>query len=1077
MKLLRLTVSDFAAIAKVDVEFSEGLNVLYGPNDLGKSTLAEAIRLALLLPHTSSHIEEFVPWSGGRDPIVELTFQTEPQRIWRVRKEFRRGGPCLLRESKNGVDFDDVVRGRAVDGKVRELLQWGLAEPGGTGGSRGLPTSFLATALLSTQSDVTAVLNESLQGDATGTGKDRVAAALQAVAQDPLFVNLLRETQARRDEAYTNTGAKKTAKGSVFKVAAERVKAARDERDDLQRLVDDSEGVETDLRELAATRTRHEAALAEAVDRLATLQLLAVQATEFADATQQVAHARADVERIEGMYKAVEDTERVVANHALARDAAEQALKAAQIREVDAESALKLAEESAQATRSDPAMSDTVARQSLELRRAAADNEADAAQRLIERLTAVRVLADNASAAELENRTRQVEAERARTSHAEGVASERQTVDDLKRVELLERVLDSRAADQALAVAQEGVEKFTALQARLDLEVAERQRLAELRSTIVVPAANVLAQMRRLDVALATARATLNVGLAVTIMPVGEIGMTVRKDALASELMATTRPIEIEADTEIDIDIANVAMVHIRGGRREAQDTARALTGRWASEVVPHLTAAKVKDLDGLTARAGEAQELEVGIKGLDTALESLRTQISSVVTSPEALTQAFERASACRAALGDSLPEHLTAELAALGADPSSSLRKRSRLLSEKLDAMRAQSGISATACTLAEERGRRQQMVLDTAVTVRDAALAVFPEGLLAGLTAAQSALTGALAEQKAIISELAALESTIAAQKARNEAVVHEVRAALEAARTAVEAMRAELTNAITQYASHDGRLQELRRLRDTQDLDGARSQFRERSERLAVVLVPERMVSEREVAEARNVEAEVMTDLEGVEAAIQRAHGALAQVGGAVARERLRDANEAYELAERQERETEADSDAWKLLLEQMKDADAAQASNLGQVLAPAIASRFEALTQQRYESVVLTSQLGTEGVLVGGEVRAAERMSVGTREQLSTLYRLALAEYLKTTVVLDDQLVQSDETRMEWFRGLLSDKARNFQIIVFTCRPGDYLSESAMVPAGDEIHFDTDGGMARAFDLGRAIRRG
>ena len=54
---------------------------------------------------------------------------------------------------------------------------------------------------------------------------------------------------------------------------------------------------------------------------------------------------------------------------------------------------------------------------------------------------------------------------------------------------------------------------------------------------------------------------------------------------------------------------------------------------------------------------------------------------------------------------------------------------------------------------------------------------------------------------------------------------------------------------------------------------------------------------------------------------------------------------------------------------------MKEADAAQASNLGQTLAPAIAGRFEELTQKRYENVRLTAQLGTEGVVVGGAVRA------------------------------------------------------------------------------------------------------
>ena len=82
----------------------------------------------------------------------------------------------------------------------------------------------------------------------------------------------------------------------------------------------------------------------------------------------------------------------------------------------------------------------------------------------------------------------------------------------------------------------------------------------------------------------------------------------------------------------------------------------------------------------------------------------------------------------------------------------------------------------------------------------------------------------------------------------------------------------------------------------------------------------------------------------------------------------------------------------------------------------------------------------------------------------------------MAEYLSTTVVLDDQLVQSDGTRMDWFRALLTDKAHSFQIIVFTCRPGDYLTAEAVVPIGTDVHLDTEGGFVRAVDLSRALRR-
>src|SRR5271170_3405497 len=263
--------------------------------------------------------------------MVELTFETEQQRIWRVRKEFRKDGAALLQESKNGKDFDDVERARKVDGRLRDLLRWGIPEPGGSGGGRGLPTSFLATALLSTQSDVTAVLADSLQGDPSGTGRELIAAALQAVAQDPLFTAILRATQSRYDEAYTDRGAKKRAKGSVLQVAAVRVNDARVEREDLQKLVEDSEGVENQLREFTSKRDDREEAVAVATAQFATAQRLAAQAADLNEADGLVSAAREEVLRIQKIIADVDAAERSVGELGRGLEAAEQALKVAQL--------------------------------------------------------------------------------------------------------------------------------------------------------------------------------------------------------------------------------------------------------------------------------------------------------------------------------------------------------------------------------------------------------------------------------------------------------------------------------------------------------------------------------------------------------------------------------------------------------------------------------------------------------------------------------------------------------------------------------------------------------------------------
>ena len=808
MKLHRLRVIDFAAIREADIEFGPGLNVLYGPNDLGKSTLADAIRLALLLPHTSSHIEEYVPWTGGRDPIVEMTFETEPQRIWRVRKQFRTGGTALLQESKNGVDFDDVERARKVDGKLRDLLRWGIPEPGGAGGSRGLPTSFLATVLLSTQSDVTSVLNDSLQDDASGTGREWIAAALQAVAQDPLFVALLRATQGRRDEAYTDKGAKKTAKGSVFKAAADRLNEVRNEKEALQKLVDDSEGVENQLRDLTARRGQREEAVATATERLATLERLAAEAADLAEAVEQVGLAREEVLRIQRIGSDVDAAARSVQDLSGKVEQAEQTLKAAEGQQTEAATALEAAEEAVRAAGSDPAMTDTVARQRLELRKAAADQASREAQQYIDGAIGAQKLVDAVVTVEREHRAHQAEADGARATLADATVKQLAIDDQLRSVDVLERALDARTADEQAAAAQADVDKDAVLRARLKMGTDEREALARRRAAMTVPASAALVPMRRLATDRAAARGALNVGLVVTVTPRVLLDLRVQKDGTAANPVSSAKPMNIEANTEVDIDIVNVVTVRVRGGRREAQKTAESLEERWSSEVAPHLGAANVADLDGLSAKIAEVQELDTSIKAKGAELESLQGQIAALADPAHALREASDRAKVCRAALGDVPPDTLAAlatGLAALGADPAGALRKRRQQLSSNLEMARATANQAGTAHTLAEERGRNSKSTLDAAVAARDAALTVFPEGIATAMSAAHAALAAASGEQQKIAAELSSLESTIAAQNARIETALRGARATLEQARAGVDAAQAEQTRGIAGHAT--------------------------------------------------------------------------------------------------------------------------------------------------------------------------------------------------------------------------------------------------------------------------------
>ena len=391
-----------------------GSNVLYGPNDLGKSTLADAIRLALLLPYNSSHCEPYIPWSGVDDPLVELTFETEEQRIWRVRKQFGKRGSALLQVSRNGLDFEDVERARGVDARLREILGWGIPEPGGAGAPKSFPKSFLATALLSTQGNVTDLLGGSLQGDMAATGKERIAAALQAVAQDPLFVALLREAQGRRDEAYTDKGAKKRAQGSVLKIAADRVREAREEKERFEKIVEESKGAELRYQQLVDERSRRDQEHAVAAERLIEVERLARQAEDRVAAAEQVRIARDAVLRIQKMDQEIAAAERKVKELADLKEQAERTLKEAQAGETAAGDALAAAEEAARSAGLDSEMADTLARKELELRKVEAEQAAQRARDGIAAATAAQERVEAVERAEEEHRKQETEAVRAR---------------------------------------------------------------------------------------------------------------------------------------------------------------------------------------------------------------------------------------------------------------------------------------------------------------------------------------------------------------------------------------------------------------------------------------------------------------------------------------------------------------------------------------------------------------------------------------------------------------------------------------------------------------------------------------
>ncbi|HTT85402.1 MAG TPA: AAA family ATPase [Rhizomicrobium sp.] len=102
-----------------------------------------------------------------------------------------------------------------------------------------------------------------------------------------------------------------------------------------------------------------------------------------------------------------------------------------------------------------------------------------------------------------------------------------------------------------------------------------------------------------------------------------------------------------------------------------------------------------------------------------------------------------------------------------------------------------------------------------------------------------------------------------------------------------------------------------------------------------------------------------------------------------------------------------------------------------------------------------ELVLSENDLAVAYLRRGGQDEPYESLSVGAREQLAVLTRLAFADLLRersivAPVILDDALVNSDPSRFESMLLALRRAARELQIIVLTCHEAAWMQSGAPV---------------------------
>lgn len=108
-----------------------------------------------------------------------------------------------------------------------------------------------------------------------------------------------------------------------------------------------------------------------------------------------------------------------------------------------------------------------------------------------------------------------------------------------------------------------------------------------------------------------------------------------------------------------------------------------------------------------------------------------------------------------------------------------------------------------------------------------------------------------------------------------------------------------------------------------------------------------------------------------------------------------------------------------------------------------------------LLQPGSEIVLNDKTFGIDHLMRGGVPEPFDTLSVGAREQIAVITRLALADILHgagqpSTIILDDALVNTDETRLRAMHLVLQRASQNLQVVVLTCREADFLGLGAPI---------------------------
>jgi DNA repair exonuclease SbcCD ATPase subunit len=336
MHIQLIEVKDFGTIEHVEVELENGLNVISGPNEAGKSTLMRAAWLCLMWPHRSQseEIRSITPNRGGT-PEVRVVLEDEGA-TYEMQKTFNgSGGSAHLRVQQADGHVVDETDDEAEE-KLRDVI--GVGELGGRPKS---PAHYGFWPAVWTRQDERHLdpgkhltkkgSRESLSGILAEIGGDVLAGS---------GADVVEQAKEEYDRFYTKTGKPTSSKNAPLVQAQERLNDAEeqfgqlqemrqnyeDDLDQLERLEQQIEEIDEELPELesnakeAAEKYNQVQTLRNELDqekaRLETRKTKVQQAQERVDRRDSLRNDMQELESdIDGLAKKMEEAESRIEQH------------------------------------------------------------------------------------------------------------------------------------------------------------------------------------------------------------------------------------------------------------------------------------------------------------------------------------------------------------------------------------------------------------------------------------------------------------------------------------------------------------------------------------------------------------------------------------------------------------------------------------------------------------------------------------------------------------------------------------------------------------------------------------------